>query len=258
MTRLNKLTAGLLVFFLLTGCEKNENKDFSSDIESVNYGTSFNECLGYCENDIAVQRAEINFHKSGRDLNGLLPEVSNSTNIDAKYWSELTGKIDFDAFSKLSPIHGCPDCADGGAEWIEIKSKGKSHKITFEYRNEPGEIKAYVGYLRAYINTFQTASDEDVDFNNRILVNQRGFIKSFATTGGSYQWLIGIVNGTDTTYYFDRYLDAKYQVDNLKIEFTGVLGFDSTMINKPAPDDVPIPDFQARNIRAFHIQAINN
>lgn len=258
MTRLNKLSAGLIALFLLIGCEKTENKDFSSDIEYVKYGTSFNECLGYCENDIAVRSAEIGFHKSGRDLNGLLPEVSNTVNIDARYWSELTEKIDFNAFSSLSPIHGCPDCADGGAEWIEIKSKGRSHKIIFEYRNEPNEIKEYVGYLRAYINSFQTVSDEDIDFNNRILVNQRGFIKRFAASAESNQWLIGIVNGTDTTYYYDRYLDARYQVDNLKIEFTGVLGFDSTLINKPDAEDVPVPDFQARNIRAFHIRTINN
>ncbi|MDN3643211.1 hypothetical protein QWY87_10900 [Lutimonas halocynthiae] len=49
-----------------------------------------------------------------------------------------------------------------------------------------------------------------------------------------------------------------YQRDDLKIEFKGVLGFDSTMINKPAPNDIPIPDFQARNMRTFDIKPIDD
>lgn len=258
MIRLNNLTFGLIFIIILTGCEKNENDNFSSDFEFVKYGTSFGECLGYCKNDIYVKNTEIDFHKSGWDLEGLLPEISNTENIDTKYWTELIEKINYDSFSSLDSIIGCPDCADGGAEWIEIKSKGKSYKVIFEYRNEPSETKEYIGYLRTYLNTFQIDSNETVDFNERTVINQHGFIKNFVATRGSYQLLIGIISGNDTTYYFDKYLDTEYRLDNLKIEFKGVLDYDSTMINKPAPNDIPIPDFKVRNIRTFDIKTIDD
>jgi len=77
-------------------------------------------------------------------------------------------------------------------------------------------------------------------------------------TRGSYQWLIGIKSNNDTTYYFDKYLDNKFHMDNLKIEFKGVFDYDSTMIYKPAPNDIPIADFKARNIRTFDIKIIED
>ena len=47
-------------------------------------------------------------------------------------------------------------------------------------------------------------------------------------------------------------------MDNLKIEFKGVFDYDSTMIYKPAPNDIPIADFKARNIRTFDIKIIED
>lgn len=258
MIRFDNLILALLIGFIFISCEKNDNDNFQSDIEYIKYGTSFGECLGYCKNDITVTNLKIDFHKSGWDLDGLLPEISNAENVDSKYSTRLIEKINFDSFLKLDSIIGCPDCADGGAEWIEISSNGKSHKVIFEYRNEPSEIKEYIGYLRTYISTFQVDSNESIDFNGRTIINQPGFIKNFVATRGSYQWLIGIKSNDDTIYYFDKHLDIEYQVDNLKIEFKGVLDYDSTMITKPAPNDIPIPDFKVRNIRTFDIKTIDD
>ena len=258
MIKLNNLTLGMIFVFIFIACKKNNDDNISNEIEYVKYGTSFGECLGYCKNDITVKNFQIDFHKNGWDLNGLLPEISNSQNVDTRYVTELIELIDFDAFLKLDTIIGCPDCADGGAEWIEINSNGKSHKVVFEYRNEPHETKEYIGYLRTYLNTFQVDSNELVDFNERTFINQSVLIKNFVATRGSYQWLIGIINGGDTTYLFDKYLDSDFHLDNLKIEFKGVLDYDSTMINKPAPNDIPIPDFKVRNIRTFDIKTIDD
>jgi hypothetical protein len=149
------LILGLILVSLLTGCEKNESDISSSDIEYVKYGTSFGECLGYCEKDITVTNTRIDFLKNGRDLDGDLPEVSDSENISAKNWTELIDNISLDSFLKLDSIIGCPDCADGGAEWIEIKTKQKTYKVIFEYQNEPVEMEGYINYLRTYLNTFQ-------------------------------------------------------------------------------------------------------
>lgn len=223
MIKLDNLILALILGFIFIACEISNDDNFTNDIEYIKYGTSFGECLGYCKNNITVTDSKIVFHKSGWSLDGLLPEISKTENIDSKYTTELIDKIDFDSFLKLDSIIGCPDCADGGAEWIEIRSKGKSHKVIFEYMNEPGETKEYIGYLRTYLNTFQIDTNGTIDFNGRIIINQVGFIKNFVATRGSYQWLIGIKSNADTIYYFDKYFDNEYHVDNLKIEFMGVL-----------------------------------
>ena len=37
-----------------------------------------------------------------------------------------------DSFFILEERIGCPDCADGGSEWIEILANNKTYKVTFE------------------------------------------------------------------------------------------------------------------------------
>lgn len=149
------LIPGIFIIFILISCKKNENNNDPTDIEYIKYGTSFGECIGYCKNDITIRDSEIDFHKSGWDKTDSLPEFSDKESLDTKHWTELINKINIDSFFKLDSVIGCPDCADGGAEWIEIKSKGKTHKIIFEFHNEPKETKEYIGYLRTYLSTFQ-------------------------------------------------------------------------------------------------------
>ncbi|MEQ9008910.1 MAG: hypothetical protein RLP12_13560, partial [Ekhidna sp.] len=63
---------------------------------------------------------------------------------------ELFSTINVQAFLSLEEIIGCPDCADGGSEWIEITTAQGSKKITYEFRHEPEEVKSFIGELRKY------------------------------------------------------------------------------------------------------------
>ncbi len=256
MIKFNNLMLLLTLVFIFSACEKSDDESFSNDIDYIKYGTSFGECLGYCKNDITVTNSKIDFHKSGWDLEGLLPEISIAENVDSKYTSELIGKIDFYAFSRLDSVIGCPDCADGGAEWIEIKSKEKTYKVIFEYRNEPEELQEYIGYLRTYLNAFQVDLSESIDFNDRVLINQQGKIKEFigAHLANQFQYVIEIINSSDTIRYFDRKLDSDYFNDDLSIDFCGVLQYDSTMIYHTQPHNMPKADFKVRNIYTFDLE----
>jgi len=61
--------------------------------------------------------------------------------------------INTTSFFKLPETIGCPDCADGGAEWLEIiLLNGKKHKVTFEYRNEPTQLKNQIIKLREILS----------------------------------------------------------------------------------------------------------
>gem|GEM_PF-497763 len=249
--------AVLVLIASLSNCEEEAGKNDPADPEYIKYGTSFGECLGYCVKTIKVTDSKIEFYKNGWDLNGILPEVSYTEAINNYYWRMLAEKIDYDSFLRLGTAIGCPDCTDGGAVWIEIKVNDTVHKVIFENENEPDEVKEYIGYLRAYINTFAIDSNETVNFNKRTLINQKALIKSFACSIGCFQYLIELP-GSDNIFYYDNNLKVEYQKDNLKIEFDGVLQYDSTMIYKPAPNDVPIPDFKVRNIKIFSVTIISD
>jgi len=57
--------------------------------------------------------------------------------------------IDTEKIFGLQDTYGCPDCADGGSEWIEIITSGdKSKKITFEFGKNIPEIEKLINLLR--------------------------------------------------------------------------------------------------------------
>ena len=50
-------------------------------------------------------------------------------------------------------MYGCPDCADGGSEWVEITHEGITKRVTFEAYNsipENNELVIQLRELRTY------------------------------------------------------------------------------------------------------------
>ena len=137
----------LLVIVLVTfSCTKDEN----SDIKEINYGTSFGECIGYCITTMIVDADSIKVIK-GSWLNSVIP-IKYSDPVKINEWIKLCGHFDKDSFFNMKEIYGCPDCADGGAEWLEIVlDNGEHHKVTFEYHNEPDELNEPVIILRDFM-----------------------------------------------------------------------------------------------------------
>ena len=154
MSRLLSITViGILLSGLLLGCEE-ELPDSPWDISYISYGTSFGECLGYCVKSTMLTDSIISFLKSGWNMEGRLPDIYFSRIQNIEDWESLLEEVDFNEFTQLDSIIGCPDCADGGAEWIEIKENGTIYKVIFEYGNEPEAVKPYIEMLRTYLDSF--------------------------------------------------------------------------------------------------------
>ena len=69
----------------------------------------------------------------------------------------LMQQFDYATFDGLNAVLGCPDCADGGAEYLELVRDGKSDRVTFEYGNEPPTFTKVVSNFR------QVLADLDID-----------------------------------------------------------------------------------------------
>jgi hypothetical protein len=140
---------------LLSSCKKDntmkqettEIPKTTIEIKSIKHGTSFGMCVGYCSGENTYTSEKAVFVGSGHNLKTLTYTKPLST----EKWEAFKSKVDREAFFDLSQTIGCPDCADGGAEWLEIEtSLGQKHKVTFEYRKEPDTLRELVALLRQF------------------------------------------------------------------------------------------------------------
>lgn len=140
---LTRLLYSLLLIVIATSCSKEEDEK----LVKLNYGTSFGMCIGYCKKSLSLEAGSITYNRSG--WVNTIETITCKEVLENNDWNFFTKQLDISAFLKLQETIGCPDCADGGAEWIEIEHEnGNKHKVTFEYLHEPPEMKGYIDKLR--------------------------------------------------------------------------------------------------------------
>jgi hypothetical protein len=113
----------------------------------IKSGTSFGLCLGYCRSELEITVTGMTFTRSGWNMNEY-PPMSVWQEISTWEWQRLIRFIDQNTITKMEDIYGCPDCADGGAEWIEIIQGDFSKKITFEFGDSLEPIKPLLDEVR--------------------------------------------------------------------------------------------------------------
>lgn len=117
----------------------------SSDIIKIEFGTSFGMCAGYCTQTLTITDGQVSKTVIPR-MNQNLKE--KTCIADFTGFVELASKVNTNTFMSLDETIGCPDCADGGAEWVEITTPAGSKKVTYEFRKEPKEVASIIDELR--------------------------------------------------------------------------------------------------------------
>ncbi len=146
-----------LIFLLaialnFSSCEK----DGIENLENISYGTSFGECFGYCTNIISVSNENVVFTKS---KNGQTPDLKTCDSTISRADLEIIKtSLNESKVAKLPATIGCPDCADGGAEWVSITANGKTYIVVFEYGKAPAELAVAVTKLREIKETFKNCN----------------------------------------------------------------------------------------------------
>lgn len=125
-------------------------------IVSVHSGDSFGECLGYCVTELRVGEQHTVKQASGWTIDDLLPVRTDSVATASSFWSLVVSRAASVPIESLNSVYGCPDCADGGAEWVRISyADGYTRKITFEYRNAPASLVSLADTLRGIRAAFK-------------------------------------------------------------------------------------------------------
>ena len=143
----------IMVFTLACSLVEPENTFYNSfSGVTIKSGQSFGFCLGKCHSEMIIEGNSVQLlvkeriFKDGKDES---KEYKYSEVFPTLKVNSVMNAIDFGKFFELKDIYGCPDCADGGSEWIEIiTDKGKSKKVTFEYGKSIPEIENLIKLLR--------------------------------------------------------------------------------------------------------------
>jgi hypothetical protein len=153
---------GLLLLCLGGGLVAHSIFPSPEETLSIKTGTSFGHCGGYCTQEFVITRDKIIYTQIANPIGGggtkPLPLIKQEIPIKPEKWADLMRVNAYRDFQKLPNTIGCPDCADGGAEWIEVNKVGYSDcetpkrfyskKVTFEYGKPLPSNNAFAEKLR--------------------------------------------------------------------------------------------------------------
>jgi hypothetical protein len=153
---LKKLSILMSVIVYLTGCDDSMNT--STDVV-LSYGTSFGHCIGYCQSSLVLsgETATLSLADNRKEL----PIKENSRSLTQKEINQIYSNIKWDQFNNLADTIGCPDCADGGAEWVKIQNGKTQKKVTFEYGKAPKELSNLINTLRTITGSLDQRKIQD-------------------------------------------------------------------------------------------------
>jgi hypothetical protein len=115
---------------------------------TIRSGTFYGECSGYCRSETTINRTNILYLEWSQDQLKF-PDRSKHLAITDQEWGDLVNSADMAALMKLDSVIGCPDCNDGGGEWVEVVSPEHVKRVVFERGKVIDSIKDLVARVRA-------------------------------------------------------------------------------------------------------------
>lgn len=120
-----------------------------ADALTIRSGTSFGMCVGNtCQKDYVFNGTSVTLTQGGNRIQSQSPAKTCQRTISEAEWASLKAASNFDAFQKQPEIIGCPDCADGGAEYIELQQGDRRHRVTFPFGKTIPGFESLVNALR--------------------------------------------------------------------------------------------------------------
>jgi hypothetical protein len=134
-------------------CEKGSVKY----VDTMSYGSSFGMCVGHCNDMLVISKEKVSYIQK---MNGSDPATRTCTStISTAEVNAMKALIKDSEFSTLPTTIGCPDCADGGAEWVAVTDGSNEYKVVFEYGKAPKELAAVVSKFRKLKETFKNCNN---------------------------------------------------------------------------------------------------
>jgi len=145
---MKQILLSFVIALTMSQCTENRVRPITDESLTIRSGTSFGMCIGYCQNDYTFNGTSATLIQSGIRTQNETPTKTCQAVISPADWNGLKALADFDAFSNVSTTLGCPDCADGGAEYVELQTGDRKHRVTFEFNKTIPGFEPLVDALR--------------------------------------------------------------------------------------------------------------
>lgn len=132
---------------VFTACNTAKPIISEETIIRVMHGTNFGHCRGYCRKEVVFSDGQTEYIESSVDSTRNPQKIERFDNSSSS-WKSITDKIDWKTFQKLEESYGCPDCADGGSEYIEIQTISGTKRVTIEFGKDLPELEPLLTELR--------------------------------------------------------------------------------------------------------------
>jgi len=152
-----------LVTLLLVGCTEREANPFhvagtmidtsrtrsniihEPDSIEIRFGSSFGMCLEYCKSEYELHSWGLECTRVGWDTEAFPIQSQIVPVPDAKYQAILNAVDTTSLWSEFNIRQiGCPDCADGGRCWVEVRQGGELKRLDYDCIGGPGPHYAFV------------------------------------------------------------------------------------------------------------------
>ena len=143
----------LIVMLLLAAPTCSVNDPATDEPLTIVHGTSFGMCAGYCRSELEIDGTTARLTQTSWD--SIRNPRKTQTLQLAEAEARLRALANVGDLSRVEGVHGCPDCADGGAEWVEIRTTGRNVRATYEFRSNLEPIAELQEQLRAIRERFQ-------------------------------------------------------------------------------------------------------
>lgn len=144
----------LAAFLMLASSACSPTEPGAKGYFEIVHGTSFNMCVGYCTSVLVIDGTTARLTETSRDSSSY-PRRTRSLQLTQSEWLRLRELADPEELSRVAGVHGCPDCADGGAEWIAVQMRRRAIEAKYEYRHELEPITELQTELRALRQRFE-------------------------------------------------------------------------------------------------------
>ena len=148
----------VLLLPLLFACDEDATQASAKSADTVvRAGTSFGFCLGYCTDELVIADGAVTYtRRDGRDP--AHPDLVYTARLDATEWEALRLAADPALLDDTPEVVGCPDCADGGSEWVRLAQRGSADAVTFEYGDDLEALGELLPQLRELRQRFREES----------------------------------------------------------------------------------------------------
>lgn len=104
------------------------------DIRSISSGLSFGRCRGYCQQavNITLNPLQLVAVKQPNFAQATYPVLRQQHSYSSSQWDELVSLVNAEALTSSADTIGCPGCADGGIEWVQVNWADGVKRVTFE------------------------------------------------------------------------------------------------------------------------------